>query len=314
MTLQNIHIIPYDESLHEDVMFMEKGISQGTGIQLEILKDHFLDRAKVFCTYYSNLAMVGKKTIGAAIGAATTLVVNGENLDAGFAFDAKVMPSMRKKGIGKLLANDLYKNFFRPNGLEKCFMTAKLTNIPILKMVSKAVVKVWFYQFVYLTIPTSARIDKKNISKERKQQFAIGLFNANNNDKSYFTLFEKGIGYFHTWKMYRLRVKKINWIYKQGIAVLKIIAPSRYKKIPSEGNEFSFATLFNHNSGNINSVGEVLNDLKNQGIHYLLICCKKNDAIYNYMKPYSINTYNYYLVSDFCLKDSDSVSLDVRCL
>lgn len=293
---------------------MEKGITQGIGIRLEILKDHFLDRAKLFDSYYSNLAMKGYQVMGTAIGSTTTLVVNGETLKAGFGFDAKVAPGMRKMGIGKMLAKDLYKNFFRPNGLVKCFMTAKLTNAPILKVVSKALGKVWLYKFVYLTIPTSAIIDIKNSPAGKPQQFSIGLYDPASTCKSYYTSFESGFGYFHTWEMYKLRIKKISWIYKQGITVLKKLAPSRYRQLPKEGDELSFATLFNHTTNNISSINELLNDLKKQNIHYLLVCCKKNDAIYNYMKQYSINTYNYYLVSDFSLKESDSVSMDVRCL
>ena len=315
MEKQDIHIVPYSEDLHDGVMQMEKGITQGTTIQLEILKKHFLDRARVFEEFYANLAVNADNTIaGAAIGSKTMLTVNGSPFEAGFGFDAKVSTSLRKKGIGKLLAKDLYKSFFRPLGLTKCFMTAKLTNAPILKVVSRALRKVWLYQFVYLTIPTSTRIDKSKTVRKASQQFNVQLFDNEKADSGYYTLNKNGLGFFHTWKVYTLRFKKINWFYKKGFNFLKKVKPAKYKYLPGEGEVLSFATLFNHSPATISGVNEILEQLEKQEIKYLLVCCRKNDCIYNYLETFSINTYKYWLVSDFSLNEQDNITIDVRCL
>ena len=314
MTEKKIHIIPYTDDKEVELLQMEKGIVQGTYIQLELLKNHFLDRARVFEKYYSNYAITNEnEVIGAAIGSKSKLIIDGVSFNAGFGFDAKVIAAMRKKGIGKMLIKDLYKCFFAPSELTKCFMTAKLSNVPILKLVSRALDKVWLYEFNYLTVPTSAIIPIKAKSK-KKQLFSIHLFNNEMTKSEYYTLKKSGLGYFHTWKMYKLRIKKINWFYQSVISFLKKIYPGRYSNIPDKDEIISFATLFNHTSDNIHLLNEILEDLKNKEIKYLQVCCQKNDTIYRYLKNSSINTYKYYLVSDFSLKNKQSVTLDVRCL
>jgi len=311
---QDFHIIPYSEEYHDRAIQLENAVTQGNNIQLEIVKEDFLDRAKVFNKNYACLALTNDgRVIGSAIGAQTMLTINGQDIAAGIGFDTKVDPAWRSKGVGRMLAKDLYKQFFRPQGLSRNFMTAKLSNVPVLKLVSHTVSNTSLYDFVYLTIPTNKRI-KKTILKETTARFGIKLFNRYGLADEYYTQLENGLGCFHTYKMYRLKIRSISWTHKQGIAVMKRLQPSKYTSLPGVNEMLSFATLYNHTPGNINGINEVLEMLESKGIRQLLVCCRKNDAINQLLQSVAINRYSYYLVADFKLDRSDEVSLDVRCL
>ena len=61
-------------------------------------------------------------------------------------------------------------------------------------------------------------------------------------------------------------------------------------------------------------INEVLQHLDKNEKRFLIVCCRKGDSIYNYLKPYSINTYHYYMLTDFALSIKDHLEIDVRCL
>jgi len=311
---QDFHIIPYSEEYSDRALQLEKAVTQGNSIQLEIVKEHFLDRAKVFNNTYACMAITNEgRVIGSAIGAQTMLTINAQDVPAGIGFDTKVDPGWRKKGVGRMLVKDLYKHFFRPQGLSKSFMTAKLSNAPVLKLVSHTVSNTSFYDFIYLTIPTHNRI-KKPISKDKTAGFGVKLFNIDGLANDYYTQLDSGLGCFHTHKMYRLKINRISWYYKQAISVMKRLEPSKYASLPGENEMLSFATLYNHTSKNINGINEVLEILETKGIKQLLVCCRKNDVINQLLESIAINRYSYWLVADFKLDRDDEVSLDVRCL
>ena len=75
-----------------------------------------------------------------------------------------------------------------------------------------------------------------------------------------------------------------------------------------------FACLYNHHPHNLSGINNVLQALERTGIAYLLVCCRKGDAVYQALKKYSINTYGYYILTDFPVKREDSVVMNVRCL
>ncbi|MFN2438447.1 MAG: GNAT family N-acetyltransferase [Chitinophagaceae bacterium] len=315
MKLQDYYIIPYSEEYHEKACQLEHGIVQGNNIQLEIIKKNFLDRARVFKKYYCCFALNNEHNlVGSAIGAQTTIVINGKQSVAGIVFDTKVHPSFRSKGIGRMLAKDVYKQFFQPHGLSKIFITAKLSNLPVVKLSSRTVPNTWFYDFVYLTIPTNIRIKIAAAVGEIAQQFSVQLFNHEDFSGENYTRLDNGLGYFHTYKMYRLKIKKISWLYKKGIEFLKTMQPSKYTSLPCENDIISFTTLYNHTPQNIDGINEVLKNLELNGIKQLMVCCRRNDHIYNKLKKNSINQYSYHVVSDFYLNKNDEIAIDVRCL
>ena len=84
--------------------------------------------------------------------------------------------------------------------------------------------------------------------------------------------------------------------------------------MPAAGETMKFATLFNHTPENIIHISEVLEELKQKGVNYLLVCCRRKDSLFNTLKKISVNTYGYFLLTDFMLEKQDSVTMDVRCL
>lgn len=308
-------IVSYDQRYDEDIHRLEKYIVQGKNIQLEIIKDHFLDRTTVFKKYYACLLLdTAGVPIATAIGAQTILHINGNGFNAGIGYEVKVHPDYHNKGIGRRMATHIYRQFFRPEGLHKNFITLKKTNIPVVRLVARAIGKVWLYDFVYLTIPAKARIANIPACKTKNQLFSVALFNKEDLASTYYTDVSNRLGYFHTYKMYRLKIRKIGFLYKLGLGLIKKIQPKKYARLPGINEIFSSATLYNHHAGNIHNINTVLEQLEKLGIHYLMVCCRKHDCIYNALKKSSVNTYGYYILSDFPLTKKDGVTIDARCL
>ncbi|MFZ9388385.1 MAG: hypothetical protein ACO25B_10915 [Chitinophagaceae bacterium] len=309
------HIEPYSDKYLSGVTALEAGIIQGSNIKLELVKEHFLDRAKVFENIYPCIALSEENdVIGMAVGAQTKLIINDVPINAGIGFDTKINPLWRNKGVGRMLAKYIYKEFFMPQKLENNFMTAKKSNVPVLKLISRALPDVWIYDFVYLTIPTSSRTKAPAYSSVQLQQFSVQLFDKEEIPADYYLQEGEKPGCFHTYKLYRLRIKRISRLYKFCMALLKNMNPVKYGALPEESDVLSFATLYNHHAGNIHGIDEVLDRLEKKGIRYLLVCCRKNDMIYKLFKNISINEYGYYMISDFRLGKNDRVAIDVRCL
>jgi len=301
----------YDPALYQ----LEQDTVQGKGIRLQILKKHFLDRAKVFKKYYPLMAVDNNdKPIASGIGAATKLIINGTPVNAGIAYDVKVSLAYRNKGIAKKLAHVMYKQFFYPEGLDKNFVTLKQSNNPVIHLLPKAVANIYIYDFVYLTIPCDTENLKLTAAKGDKPLFSVSMFLDDEPDPSLYTITKSGLGIFKTFSVYQLQIKSIIALYKLGLWLLKYIKPSKYSLLPREGENIRFGILFNHSPENIIHIQEVLKDLQQNGINYLLVCCRKNDIIYNTLKDISINTYGYYMISDFQLSNKDAVTIDVRCL
>jgi hypothetical protein len=309
----SIQVVPYQQTYDKEIKQLEDCIVQGNQIKLKIVKENFLGRSKVFNEKFPVLAVDDKNSaIGTSVGVITKMIVNDEEHPAGFVFDVKVHPAFHNRGIGKLMAGYQKQNF-NTKGIAKNFTTLKRSNVPVLKLTAKAIGNTWLYDFVYLTIPSSVYIKPSSIDYH-KQSFFVSLFNQTTLDIGYYTFCKGNLACFHTYKLYHLKIEKINWLYKAGIKILKTFQPTKYALLPKEKEEMEFVTLFNHTESNISHINDVLKEMSIQGKKFLLVCCRKNDAIYNYLKKYSINTYGYYILSDFLLKESDKVTIDVRCL
>ena len=314
MTDQDYHIIPYNETHHAKAFALEKGIVQGNKIQLEIIKDHFLDRAKIFKDHYCCLAVTrDQEVIGSAMGAKTTMIINDEASAIGIAFDTKVHPSVRGNGVGGKLVQGVYQHFFNCGGLAKNFMIAKQSNAAVVKLASNAVSKIWLYDFVYLTLPTTMRVKVSMPVSTPMQLLQVRMFDEESIPTELYSAMNSGLSYFNTHKIYRLKIRKISWLYKQGLSLMKLISP-KYAGIPAEKEAISSATLYNHNPENIQYINQVLQELESKGIKMLLVCCRKNDDIYNSLRKASINCYPYNIVSDFPIDKNDQIVIDVRCL
>ena len=166
---------------------------------------------------------------------------------------------------------------------------------------------------MYLTIPTRARVSS-TLHPATASDFSVRLFDEELMPAGFHTNFGSGLGVLHTWKLYRLKIERISWLYKQGLKCLKKIYPKQYHLLPKEKEVMEFGTLFNHSEQNIDKINEVLQHLDKNEKRFLIVCCRKGDSIYNYLKPYSINTYHYYMLTDFALSIKDHLEIDVRCL
>jgi len=308
-----IDLTPYHPGFDSAIATLEDDIVQGKGTQLKILKNHFLDRSVVFQKSFPWVALTeDDKVIATAVGAQTKLVINEQIIEAGFVFDAKVHLSYRRKGIGMRLARHL-KDRFSKEGFDKNFTTLKLSNAPVIKVSAKAIGNIWLTPFLYLTIPTCAKIPSF-FRSTGTDNFSVRLFDKEQLPVGFHTNFTSGLGVLHTWKLYRLKIEKISWLYKQGLKCLRKISPKHYNLLPKEKEVMEFATLFNHTEQNISSINEVLLNLEAKEKKFLLVCCRKGDSVYNHLKSYSINTYHYYMLTDFALSKKDKLAIDVRCL
>lgn len=308
-------IIPYKNTYDENINQLERIVFQGKSIHLRIIKKHFLDRAIVFKKYYPILTIDDTGIIVATcIGAQTTLKINNEIFLVGIGFDVKVHPNYCNKGIGKMLAKYTYKNFFNPENIIKNFITLKKNNNSVIQLISKVNSKINLYDFIYLTIPTNSRVDFPIDLKSNQQQFFVKLFDKEEIDSSYYKMLSSGLGYFNTHKMYQLEILKISWIYKLGLAFFRKIQPKKSAHLPKEGEIITFATLFNHTQENIIHINDALTELESIGVNYLMVCCRKNDLVFNTLQNDAINCISYYILSDFTLNKTDEITIDVRCL
>ncbi|HZG24813.1 MAG TPA: hypothetical protein VEZ17_09555 [Chitinophagaceae bacterium] len=308
-----IELIPYHPTYDSAIADLENKVVQGKGIQLKILKNHFLDRSLVFLKTFPCLALnENHEVIGTAVGAGTKLLINGKAYMAGFVLDVKIQLSYRHKGIGMQFAKH-QKEWFTREGWEKNFTTIKLSNAPVIKLSAKAIGNIWLTPFVYLTIPSSAQIPSTPRSSGINS-FSVRLFDKERLPSGYYTTFPGGLGVFHTWKLYRLKIEKLSWLYRQGLECIKMISPKRYAVLPKEKEVMEFATLFNHSNENVGSINEVIQHLQATDKKFLLVCCRKGDSVYKHLKKYSINTYPYYMLTDFALSCKDDLAIDVRCL
>lgn len=308
-----ITITPYDSIFDSSIKALESSITQGKRIQLKIVKDYFLQRAAPFSNINPLLAINEKdQVVGTSIGAQTTLMVNGELFSTGFAFDTKVQSDYRNQGIGRQLAQ-AQKQWFNQQKWERNITTLKASNLPVVKLSKKGIGKIWLTSFVYITIPTNIRLEKEFIPSG-KQTFNVRFFDQDNFTAEYVTRFTGGLAVFHTWKLYRLKIQSVPWLLKHAVRIVKSYGSDRFQLLPVEQDVMEFVTLFNHSNNNIHLLNSVLKHLQNEGRKYLTVCCRENDSVYRYLKAKSINTYKYYLLSDFPIGQQDEITIDVRCL
>jgi ribosomal protein S18 acetylase RimI-like enzyme len=315
MAAMRTHFIPYNPSYEVDIQQLERCIVQGKKVQLTMLKDHFLDRSVVFKRFFGCLGINEHDLpISTSAAAKTSMVVNKEQFDTGFCYDVKVHPAYRNQGIGRQMTRYLYDRFFTVQQLARNFTTLKLSNAAVIRLAAGTLSNIWLYSFVYLTIPTRNRVQKSCRATGKAPLFSVTLFPDDELSASYYTDFPGGLGCFHTYRLYRLKIQRMGFLYKQALRILKVIRPKKHGLLPAEHDVLEFVTLYNHNENNISQLNEVLAALEKQGKKYLLVCCQKNDSIYRLLKKIAVHSNPYYILSDFPLKKKDEVTIDVRCL
>ena len=101
-------IIPYHPDYEASLLDLERASPQGKHIQLEMLRDHFLDRSEVFDEFGIFLALSKNgDLLGVIAGSTVSLDWNGKRERVGFVYDLRVTPSFRRKGIAKSLGRYL---------------------------------------------------------------------------------------------------------------------------------------------------------------------------------------------------------------
>lgn len=315
MQQKGYHITSSTEANNKMLLEFEQGIVQGSQIKMEIVKKHFEDRSSVFSRSHTCIAFSDEnKIIGVVSGAETNMIINSEKFKVGIGFDSKVAPEWRNIGVGRELVKAIYKHLFKPEGLNKNYTTTKFSNKAVFRLLSVVLKNSWYYRFVYLTIPTHLRVKFIEEIKSSHNLFNVCLFEPECISDDYYYNLPNGLSYFHTDRLYRLRIIDISKFFKLGISILKLLFPRKYKFAPNKGDLFSFVTLYNHTPENISGINSLLEDLEKKNIKYLLVCCRKGDMTYNSLKKIAIDVYKYAIISDFELKETDNLTIDVRCL
>ncbi|HEX5668456.1 MAG TPA: hypothetical protein VFX73_06605 [Chitinophagaceae bacterium] len=311
MSFEPINIIPYRPDLDADILEIEKKALQGTLVKFEMLRDNYISRAAVFQAHggYVGFNQYGR-LVGAAIGAKVPLKINGKEFKAGFGLDMRVSPSWRNKGAAKQLTGFVMRNFFRPHNLTKNFITMKASNNPIMSVGLNLLKSSSVVDFSYLVIPTQTRI---NVVSHAEQQtsFTTELMDRHDRFPEYISAYKDDLYAWHTYKMYRLKIDKIHPIAALSTMIVSLL---KKKKYPAQGDEIKTATLFNLTGKNIIHINEALDHLGKQGVNYVNVVCKKNDATYHALKSYAIFDYDHYLMADFTIGPNDKITIDVRCL
>jgi len=307
-------IVPYEAKYNDALMALEHLTPQGKKIKLEMLRPSFLSRSKVFEQYSVYVAV--DQTKDSVIGVAGVSIVPVKHEDsfiqAGFGYDLKVEPTHRKKGLAKKFGKLLVDEYLIDNGISNYFITLKTGNEGAAKAVF-IIPKQWYtYNFLYLTIPTSKQI-KPQTKFNRNQFLSTELLSRPTNAEEYIIETKSGLGIWKTYNTYQLKIQDMPFFMNIGAKLANLIV-SKEKKIPNKGDVLKFATLFNFNPQNIENINEALEILQNKNIQYLNVCCTEEDAAFQLLKPYAMNSLPYTMLNTFGVKNGHRLTLDVRCL
>lgn len=309
----NFRVIPYSEAYEEALLELERVSPQGFLMKLETLRTQFLSRATLFDAYAAYLVLgENDKIIASGIGAQVPLCLHNTTHQAGFGFDMLVDSAYQNMGVGRELARYVKEHFFMPRGLSRQFTILKASNMPMLHILSKSYRSTSLYQFLYLTFPTARtiRIDSDAIGD---YSFGVDLLSGKDRLADYYQITDSGLGLWHTYKIYQLRVKFVNPVLSGGLRLgNRLIRTNKF--VPETGAVLKTVTLFNLNKDNIHTLPEVSLQLYQQGINYMQICCQPSDAVYRALHKSALNAFSHYLVSTEALNPSEELRVDVRCL
>ncbi|MGB5227689.1 MAG: hypothetical protein WBN55_05455 [Eudoraea sp.] len=302
-------ILPYSNEYHNDIKLLDDKSVQGNLIQLRMHKPTIHSRAEIFKEYFTILTKVKDEVVGFMSGAKTLLVINDKKHDVFIGFDAKVREDHRNRGIFKSMITYMM-DYYSEQDVMNAIITTKSNNKSINSIVRKQFVKSWYRKFVYLTIPTSRKVNAIRSGKE-PSLFIDSFEDKKRQDLAYSRYF-KGFDIFNTYKTYQLEILQIPYLLKKGIQLVnKFYSKPRY---PDGSKSMKIATLYKVMDLELKELNIAMEILHSEGIDFLNICCSEGDYLYNTFKPISISRYDYYLVSTLKLTEQDQIKLDVRCL
>lgn len=287
---------------------------QGRQIQLELVRDHFLSRAVVFEDYRACILLdKSGRPAGAGASAIVPMLLDGRTYRAGFGFDLKVLPEFRHLHLASHFAAYTLQNHFKPAECELYFLTSKKSNQEIMQHILAPLFPVFRYDFVYLTLPTGRPL-KPARKQGNPQRFFVELLSNAGELPSYFEIMDSGLGIWYLDKCYRLKIRHIHPLLRLLTRVGGWFNREWANLIPEVGGEMRMAALYNLTADKLPSVNACLPRLAARGIQYLLVCCQRNDVVYHFLHPSSINTYDYNIMGSKNFAGHTTLTLDVRCL
>ena len=311
--IKNARIIPYRPEYEPALKELEAKSPQGNWIRLEMVKENFLSRAKVFDRHATFLFMDAQDhLVGACSAGIVELKINGRSYQAGIPFDMKVDPTYRKQGLAKKMLLHARDHYFLPNEVMEIFSTTKSSNTAVLKLGHVLQRRIYHLPFVYLTIPVYKRLGVKPVAAS-DQRFFIRYFGQKEAKAPYCRYLPSGLGIWHTHKMYQVRLEKVAGVIRLSIKLINFFRPAA-RRLPGQGAVLRFSGLFDFRSHNLSELDQVLELLEQEGVTYLSVCCQKGDDVYRLLKPLAINVYDYMLLSTMPLYPGDKIELDIRCL
>lgn len=310
---EKFQVVPYDPSHEEALLQLERMSPQGFLVKLETIRDNFLSRAILFEDYEAYTVMEQQAgPVAASIGARVPIRINGMQYNAGYGCDLLVHPAYRNRGIGQELSKYVTENFLKPKGLTPQFTILRVVNVAMLKLLSISHRNTYLHEFIYLTFPTAKplRVEATDLPAPH---FQVGLLSCQDKLQDYYELTASGLGLWHTYKIYQLKVKSVSPVVSGGMWLgSRLIRINKY--VPLPGAIIRTVTVFNLNPSNIATLPEVALELYKQGVNYMQVCCQPNDATYRALHKSALNTYSHYIVSTQEMNDPDDLCVDVRCL
>ncbi len=311
--MMGYRIIPYHPDYEAALLELESVSAQGKHIWLEMLRDHFLARSEVFEEYGVFLALSENgDLLGVAAGSAVTLEWNGKRERVGFAYDLRVAPPFRRKGIATFLGRYLTQEYFKSLGVNRHITTIKASNWPAARVARSTLGITHYYPFSYLTIPTGMRI-RKTTRPGSGLRFRISGFGVPETVEWVYRHPNGNPALFRTDLTYRVRAIHIAPWLNFGMRTLELFKGADWK-LPRLGKEVRFATAFDLGPENLQFLNDLLDHLQKLGIQYLVVCCLKGDYCHRNLRRLAVNSLDYRILVNFPLKPSDSLTLDVRCL
>ncbi len=102
--MTELRITSYAPEDDGDALLLEDQCLQGSSIQLKFRRPSFHARSEIYNRSKIYCAKIGGKLVGIIAGAVKNVRLHGENIRALYAYDLRVHPEFRKRGIGKKLS------------------------------------------------------------------------------------------------------------------------------------------------------------------------------------------------------------------